>query len=326
MRVAYLGNFGPEHSTENHVARAWEANGHEVRHIQEGEVRAFDVPAAADGADLFLWTQTQGLADTGGTVEERQRMLDTFRFKGIPTVGYHLDRWFGLDREWRVRSEPFFRCDLVVTADGGHQEQFTAAGVKHRWLPPAVSAAECEPGSFRPELTDDVVFVGSWRGGYHAEWEHRPQLIDWLRRTYNGRIGLYPVEGLPAVRGESLRDLYASAKVVVGDSCLVGGATSYWSDRIPETLGRGGFLIHPWVEGIEEHFTDGEHLRLWCLGDWDELHELTERYLADDAERSRIATAGRAHVLANHTYEVRVRQVLDLLCEEGLLCAEERAA
>lgn len=324
MIIAYVGNFDPTHSTENEVAKAAEACGHEVRRLQENRAETWTDSSLLAGVDLLLWTRTgwDWPAATGWTWEEatgRQHGVLAFcRARGIPTAGIHLDRWWGLDREGQVRDEPFFGVDLLATADGGHDEQWAAAGVNHRWLPPGVSEFECGGGTFNRRLASDVAFVGSWRPGYHAEWTHRPELVAFLRRTYGNRCRFWGGPGR-SMRGRPLRDLYASTKVNVGDSCLAGGATHYWSDRIPETLGRGGFLLHPHVEGIEDHFVDGQHLRLWPLGDWGELRRLIDHYVAHDDERRRIAEAGRAHVLANHTYTVRVRQLERLLAEAGLL-------
>ena len=50
--------------------------------------------------------------------------------------------------------------------------------------------------------------------------------------------------------GVDINNLYASARVMVGDSCFA-GADRYWSDRVPEVLGRGGFLIFPKTPGLE---------------------------------------------------------------------------
>lgn len=312
-RVAYLGNFSVDFCTEVHVAASLKALGHEVVRLQEGEVRAVDVAASAEGCDLFLWTQTYGLAVNGGSIEEREAMLDDLRSAGIPSVGFHLDRWWGLGREDQVATEPFFTVDHLFTADGGHDEQWAAAGIRHLWSPPAVFHEETVGGRFRQQLVSDIAFVGSWRGGYHPEWTHRPELIAHLRQTWRRQLRLWPLQPHRPVRGAMLRDLYASVKVVVGDSCLVGGATHYWSDRIPETLGRGGFLLHPYVEGIEEHYTDGEHLRLWQTGDWAELDRLIAYYLEHDDERQAIARAGQAHVRAHHTYLNRMERVLDVV-------------
>lgn len=332
MRWAYIGNFAPAHSTENEIARALEANGHDVTRLQENDEQTWrDLTSASlpGSPEVLMWTRTgwDWKVIAGWSHDEalavQQAALDNVRRLGVATVGYHLDRWWGLDREGQV-AEPFFHVDMLCTADGGHDPEWAAAGVNHRWFPPAVSHLECDGGEHRREVASPVVFVGSWRPGYHREWTHRPELIDFLRRHFRGRVRFWPAKGRPAVRGQALRDLYASVRVVVGDSCLVPNADGspcarYWSDRVPETVGRGAFLLHPWVEGIDEHFKDGEHLRLWPLGDWSELGSLIEHYLAHDDERRRIAEEGRRHVRENHTYAVRMRQLTDALVTEGLL-------
>jgi hypothetical protein len=321
VRVAYIGNLGEgsaPHSTENHVARALEANGHEVLRLHE---QRFDWNASQiPDVSFVLWTHTHGFAPER-THARQERFLRDLRGRGCSTVAYHLDRWWDLRREPQL-AEPFFACSLVCTADGGNSERFEHARIIHEWFPPGVSSTECAPGIPRPELASDVAFVGSWAGGYHAESKHRYQLVDWLRSTYGSRCRFWPAPGEHAVRGEALRDLYASAKVLVGDSCLVGTGKnrSYISDRIPETLGRGGFLVHPYVDGVTDGtlYEAGEHLVCWEAGDWGALRDEIDAALADDEERARIAKAGREHVLATATYEVRMRELTDLLTARGL--------
>lgn len=321
LRVLYVGNFEPEHSTENHVARALRANGHNVTLAQESPTiwAMLDGVAVDEGVAFVLWTHTHGLAPEGSH-EQQWLWLHRMRHRGIPTVAYHLDRWWGLKRQHQAEVEPFFRCDLVCTADGGHDDDWEHAGVEHVWYPPAVSAAECEPGIPQADMASPIAFVGSWQGGYHPEWAHRAELVRWLDRTYRGKVGFWPKRGHHAIRGVALRNLYASVRVCVGDSCLVGGATRYLSDRVPETIGRGGFLIHPRVEGVTDGtlYTEGEHLACWDPGDWNALKATIDRYLDDD-ERYLIATQGRAHVLEFHTYERRVSDLVELLTKRGHL-------
>lgn len=305
--VAYIGNFEPPHSTENHVQAALVANGCRVTRHQENAVEWDQLAGdlVESSPDFVLWTRTWSLDR-----EAQLRFVDTMRAAKIPTIGFHLDRWWGLSRAHQVLDEPFFRCQLVITADGGHDADWRAAGVNHVWMPPAVSAAECERvGEFSTEYDFDVVFVGNWRSYGHAEWEpYRRALINNLMTRYPRRFRPYCCD----VRGQRLADLYSTARVIVGDSCLAGDATRYWSDRIPETLGRGGFLIHPHVEGLDLHYTPGEHLITYPLGDFDQLNALIDVALADPIYRRRIARAGRAHVMAQHTYERRMADVIDL--------------
>lgn len=306
MKISYLGNFGPQFSTENHVALSLESLGHTVTRLQEGVVKARKVAHRVKGHDLFLWTQTQSLADAGGSRAERAEMLATVREMGIPSAGFHLDRWWGLDRETQVIREPFFRVDRLFTADGGHDDDWQRVGIDHTWSPPAVYHGEAVDVPSSQNL--DVIFVGSWKRYGHAEWwPYRKELLERLSRRYGRRFTCWPRAG-DSVRGLELNALYASAKVVIGDSCLA-GTTRYWSDRIPETLGRGGFLLHPFVEGFEG-YTDGEHLRLWELGNWKELFALVDYYLSHDAARERIRAQGAAHVRAHHTYRDRMRAVV----------------
>lgn len=318
--IAYLGNFIPPYSTENHVASSMELNGHTVTRIQEGEVRAEDVPNLAYDHDIFWWTQTYGLAASGGDITDRAQMLSRLRKLSIPSVAFHLDLWFGLDRQNQVSIEPFFQSDYVFTADGGHQDEFARLGINHIWSPPAVFGPECVIGQRTRQYVKDVAFVGNWRG-YHSESTHRMELIQWLQRTIPGsKLGLFP-HG-QAIRGRDLSNLYASSKIIVGDSCLVGkGAKKYISDRVPETLGRRGFLLHPFVEGVTDGtlFTDNVHLRCWEPGDWAHLKELIDYYLRHDSERLQIATQGQQHVKANHTYSHRVEAILEYLRNDGVL-------
>ena len=147
----------------------------------------------------------------------------------------------------------------MFTPDGDPASEawFAEQGINHVYVPPAVVSDECTVGNYRPELDHDVIFVGSKH--YHPEWPHRGELLAWLEATYGDRFKRYGGD-VQVMRGQDLNDLYASAKVVVGDSLCLPGHTRYWSDRYYETVGRGGFLIAPCVPGIEEHFTDGEHL------------------------------------------------------------------
>lgn len=308
MHTAYIGNFVPTHSTENHMKIALEYNGHTVDPIQENNPREWKrATESMSDYDLVLWTTTHPFAQALGP-EPQVRMLAAARKAGVKTVGFHLDRWHGLDRERDLYVSPFFRCDLVVTAFGG--ADWEDIGVNHLWLPPAVSLPETELGKRDPKYTKTVVFVGTWRG-YHQEWPHRAYLIQFLKENFPRETFLWPRPGQPSIRGEELRNLYASSQIVIGDSCLSGGATHYWSDRIPETVGRGGFLIHPHVVGLDEHFTPGKHLVTWEAFDWDTLHALIVKYRDSPDEARRIALDGRDHVREYHTYEVRVKQILE---------------
>lgn len=316
MKLAYVGNFAAPHSTENHVAQAFRALGHEVVEHQEDRVHWPSLADEVADCAFVLWTHTEGLAGQR-TYRAQRRFLESVK---VPTAVIHLDLWHGISRAHLVEESPHFRCDLVCTADGGHDALWEQAGVNHWWLPPGVSEFECVPGRARDEYRSDIVFVGSWRE-YHQESLHRFQLVSFLKKRYGDRVAFWPKVGEHAVRGEALRDLYASVGIAVGDSCMVGHVTRYVSDRAPETMGRGAFLLHPHVEGVTDGgmYVDGKHLRTWRAYDWEALAYLIDYYLEHPGERADIAAAGREHTLTHHTYTVRAGQLLDLMRDEGLL-------
>lgn len=309
LTVAYRGNFQPgvprPWSTETHVAAALERLGHRVVHLQENQVSWADCEEAGRSADMFLWQRTWDIDPDGG-----HRTLGALEAAGVPTVSFHLDLYIGLEREAQLTSDPFWRTDFVFTADGGHSSEFEAYGINHHWLPPAVAETECVAG--RPDrrrFPHAVVFVGSHPYPHPAWRQYRNQLIGVLQRRYRRQFKVWPDRGRP-IRGADLTSLYASAAVVIGDSCLAGQVPRYWSDRTPECLGRSGFLIHPEIEGMDAWYRHGHDFVTYPVGDFDELIGLVDRYLDRPADRLRISQQGQKTVLGRDTYRHRMGSVL----------------
>lgn len=322
LTVFYLGNFKPPYSTENDYRLAWKANGHRVHAIQEGNpelLRQTVDDLSFTKPDLFVWTRTPDLAALNGDALQLELILQCRQYN-IPIIGVHLDRWWGLQRQVQIETDPFFRVDLLLTADGAHNKQWQEAGVRHAWLPPGVSEQWCKPGERVDKHVSEVAFVGGWQGGYHAEAEHRHLLVAWLKEVYGERVKFWPALNQHAIRGTQLTDLYWSTTVVVGDSCLVptadGSPMSYYcSDRIPETNGRGGYLLHPLVVGINANEGDPFYgTEWWEMNDWNQLREVIDceledpEFSTDDYRMHRIEIAKR-----DYTYERRVPEIIDKL-------------
>lgn len=302
--IAYAGNFRFPFTTETHIAATLEDLGHTVIRLQEDE---FDWTPPE--ADLVMWQRTWALDKDAQTL-----MLKQLEKNNIPTVAIHLDRYWDLDREHEIHDSPWWRSKYVFSADGGNQERFKAAGVNHHWLRPGVFAPECVKGSLKGQYRKDVAFVGSWKN-YHAEWPWRQELIQWLEATYRQRFRLWPRGN--AIRGRELSNLYASVKVVVGDSCFADTARNYWSDRPYETLGRGGFLLFPKVDGLNRDYEDNVHLRLYEVGNFKGLKELIDHYLSASDERKQISDEGFGHTRKFHTYHHRMREMFAVLAGES---------
>ncbi len=282
--------------------------------LQEDDVTWREIERAGADADLLLYTRTWGLPDP-------EKVIATFRRleleHGTVTASFHLDLYLGLVREATLEGDPFWSTGLVLTPDGApsSEAEFARRGINHVWSPPAVHGPECKSGTFRQKMAHAVTFVGSYPYP-HPEWRHRDELVEWLSETYGAGFRRYG-GGSTVVRNEPLNDLYASATVVVGDSCNPPNPDGdhhprYWSDRLTETLGRGGFLVFPRIDGLEEEgFIDGEHLRLYSFGDFDEVRAIVDHYVANPGEARRIADAGQAFVRDHHTYRHRMARLLD---------------
>lgn len=280
--------------------------GWEVTPIQESQLTDEVVNwiiNAQTSYDFILYTRTW--------CEVGKQWRKVLAAKKVPIVSVHLDLYIGLFRGEDLKNDPFFQSDYVFSADGGHQEEFKKLGINHLFFPPAILHTSCYLGEPQNRFKYDVAFVGSYR--YHSEWPYRPYLINWLKNTYGARFRLFP-DNEPAIRGAELNNLYNSVKVVVGDSTY---SPCYWSDRIPETVGRGGFLIHPRVPGLEDQFEYYKHLIPYNIGDMDGLKQIIDYYLENDEEREKIRLAGMEYVKTNHTYINRVEMIINNLKEDG---------
>lgn len=317
MKIIFLGNFGVDYSSENHHKRSLESLGHQVVPLQESIVSSDLVLVEAVQADMFVWVHTHGWETPG--VISMAGVLDTLKKLKIPSVTYHLDLWFGLQRQKDLDQDPVYRhIEHFFTVDKQMADWFNKeTDVKGHYLHAGVFDQECYmamPVTPRPPQYDrlyDVIFVGS--KGYHPEWPYRPRLIKELEFHYGRRFMHVGGDGtrMKTTRGDALNQLYANTKVVVGDSlCIDFKYPEYWSDRVYETLGRGGFMIHPWIKGMDDDFEDGKHLVFYKFGDFDDLFKKIDYYNEHPDEREKIRKAGHEHVKKNHTYKNRWEEII----------------
>lgn len=304
MQIIYIGNFRVPYSTETHIAFSFEELGIKVKKFQEDETSLDEVlnETFKNKYSFILYTKTWGIRG------DWEKFL---KEKKIPLVSLSIDLFWGLRRQVEIPHHPFFKADYVFTADGGHQKEFKGIGVNHYWLPPGVYHKECYLGKKKKEFEKDVIFVGSYN--YHQEWNYRKTLINWLENTYGDRFRLWGTR--ETIRGDDLNNLYASAKVVVGDSTY---SPYYWSDRVSETLGRGGFLIHPRVPGLEKEYRYYKDLIPYDFGDFDTLKEIIDYYIENDEEREKIRLTGHNWVKKHHTYKNRCQELLKILKKNGI--------
>lgn len=316
MKITFLGNFDVSYSTESHHKKTYEKLGHKVVALQEGKTFAEKVLEHASKSDLFVWTHTHAWHTPG-----MEEVLLKLKSKGIPSAGYHLDLWKGIRREADLNTDPYWNIEYFFTCDKLMIPDLQKRGVKAFYLPAGVLEDECylaEPD--RKKFPHDVIFVGS--RNYHPEWPYRPQLIDWLKKTYGDRFGHYGGDGLGVVRGNELNILYASAKVVVGDTLCKGfDYPDYFSDRLFETTGRGGFMVFPNIPGLENLFNTDKtdkfpiELATYKFADWRDLEFKINFFL--NPQHSGIKESMRWHAQErtkkDHTYTQRLSEMINVI-------------
>jgi len=315
MRIVFTGNFQVSYSSENHHAQSLEALGHHVIRMQEGVATGDDIYTEAIKSDMLVFIHTHGWETTGMPMGE---VFNALKDAGIPSLTYHLDLWLGLERQKDLDTDPFYKTiEHFFTVDKLMADWFNEnTDVKGHYLAAGVFDRECV--MLEPQLVEyDIIFVGS--KGYHPEWTWRPDLIDWLKTTYGKRFLHVGGDGdTGTVREMELNQIYANAKIAVGDTlCLNFDYPYYFSDRMFEAPGRGGFNLFPRIMGQDDYFVKGVEMATFPYGDFDALKSQIEYYLEHTDEREDIRYAGHMRTKRDHTYIQRWQTILDEVKRAG---------
>jgi hypothetical protein len=313
--IVFLGNFEVSYSSENHHAKSLESLGHTVCKLQERTIKDSFVLEQAMNSDLFIWVHTHGWVTPGRL--GMGHVLEELKKANIPTMTYHLDLWFGLERQKDLEEDDFYKTiGHFFATDKLMTDWFNEnTNVKGHFLPAGVYDKECyiHEDYNKDEFEYDVIFVGSKR--YHHEHKYRAELIDFLRRIYGKRFLHVGGDGdTGTVRGNDLNRIYAKSRVAVGDSLNIDFNYPYYtSDRLFESTGRGGFTIYPRIKGLEEYFIDGEEIVFYEHGNLEDLKSKIDQYLSDDLNRELIRLNGHKRTKNEHTYVHRWHSIINEL-------------
>jgi len=306
MTIAYLGQFNNPFSdaTEKHIKRAFEKFGHKVIAIPEDEFH-----------------------------QDKNRVLQTINMEGADLFFFHKGGW-------RVKVHPselakfltyvtckkafwFFDKIADLTVETLETGQFP----RQSWMNivlPFVDHGFVTDGTFvrrtnYPNLhllrqgIGDVTI--DYEGKYRPEYDKK---VAFLGRVYGSREGFIRMikdefgkdfEVYNNVFGTELKDFCASAKILIAP--IHPADDFYWSSRIYQILGSGGFLIHPRCEGLKEEFEDGKHYVSYKT--YPELIEKIKYYLGHEDEREAIRQAGYEQVIKNYKYSDRVKKLLETI-------------
>ncbi|MEW6238685.1 MAG: glycosyltransferase [Candidatus Omnitrophota bacterium] len=139
--------------------------------------------------------------------------------------------------------------------------------------------------------------LGLW--GSSGPWLEGERDNSPLRRACRGFIRDY----------RQLAAVYRSSRIHVSIHSLnaISGLNMHvWNAPVQET-----FLLTEALPGIKDLFRIGEEIA--CFETADDLPNVVERWLGDEAGRREVAKAGRERVLREHTFALRAKQLLRIM-------------
>ncbi len=232
-------------------------------------------------------------------------------------IGWLMDDPFGYENSRLEKLLGVFDC-LYSPDEGWSDTIERMTGRRPAWLPCGAdpqSHCAVRPGDLDRSLADHVVYVGSSCAD-HPTGEYRRALLESLSdvplaifgdegwRRYGGGVAR-AYRGGP-VSSERANLIYASGAIALNlHHPQFRRGTSL---RTFALCCSGAFQIADWKDGLDRWLTPGVELETFRTPR--ELRELVDRYLTDTAARARVAAAGRARVLAEHTYQHRLKAML----------------
>ncbi len=253
----------------------------------------------------------------------RPETLDQVRAMGIVTVSYMIDNAFGPRRDpgWRLymRSLPFF--DLHATQRDQNVLDYQARGARDvvkiqtafepslHYPPPAEwSDADRDRGvSFIGTPYDErATFLTRLWKEYQA-----PVVISGAAFLWRRQLSSEAAEAIytgSELHGEAYREAIWRSRINL--SFLTHSNQDEFAHKSFEIAGCGGFLLAERSEGHLARFVEDEEAVFF--GDLAECAAKIQRYLPDEAARTRIAAAGRARAVRDgYSNDAQVARILD---------------
>jgi hypothetical protein len=206
--------------------------------------------------------------------------------------------------------------DLILTSFPHFVPRFRAMGIASEYFRIGFEPSVLERIG-APARTRDVTFVG----GISPAHAHGNALLEALARHVPLEVFGYGADALPRnsalrachrgeVWGLAMYRTLAESKITINRHIDV--AEDYANNmRLYETTGCGALLLTDAKRNLGEFFRVGEEILAYRNAD--EAITLVQQYIADEGARERIARAGGARTLAEHTYEARMQELVPIL-------------
>ncbi|MCM8808222.1 MAG: glycosyltransferase, partial [Candidatus Omnitrophica bacterium] len=220
--------------------------------------------------------------------------------------------------------------DVFFTMSEGLVDEFKKYNSNTFWLTQAF-----EPSFFkiekityrdRKKYSSDITFVGNLGSkpqylprrdallrvlneGFKLKWwgpplprkiKTIPLILGKLGRAYGGEF----------IYNETYAKVCILAKIFLAFDSMPHIKKSM-SARMYTAVGCGAFYMCQYVDGIEEVLVPDKEIV--TFRNYDEMIEKIKFYLPREELRKRIAQAGQERVLKEHTYEVRIKQMIEIV-------------
>jgi hypothetical protein len=304
MKILYVAKHdGQDNDDEGAISYAMRVLGHTVYEVPEKSAASWMSCHSVD-VDLVLFHKWPELERQG------PRLFPNTRYRDAPRVFWYFDLVDSKDPTLMARAAYRVRwmntitplCLLGFCTDGDWVKRDRTG--KLRLNMQGADERYAGIGNQQTNLYHPILFTGMVRHGQDREFH-----IKELKELYGEAFCVFGDAGpRQRLHGHALRDLLCSADVVLAPD----GPQSdlYWSNRVYLTLGFGGFLLHPWCDGLTQQYTPGRELIMY--EDHTQCRNLIDHYRDPDnaAERKKIALAGHQKTLSQHLYRHRVSQLL----------------
>lgn len=295
MIINYIGRHRQNNSDdEGAIEYALQQLGHTVNCVQELGQNRHTLPTLPT-PDLVLfnhWPDCHLLADVWRGVPKVFWYFDLVDWPGDPTLVRRCEQ----RREWVGKATEL--CTHGFMTDGDWVAKDTTG--KLHWLPQGADERIVGAFPYTEGSHFDILFTGIAQGG----GTQRESFVADLKVNHGGIN--HVVKG---VYREQLRRLIGSSKIVVAPDSPV--SDRYWSNRVYNTLGFGGFMLHPYCKGLAGQYEDG--CEVVYYDNRKHLHGLIRWYLEDEGARRRIARQALERTRAQHTYRRRCELLMAIV-------------
>ena len=285
MRIGYIANHGcGGNDDEGAIAHALRELGHDVQPLRESRAsqarnlrcdvvlfHKWEIPERLHVPSVFWYFDLVDFPDPSLAGRNKTRL------KWMRNVLPRVDIGFCTDGDW-------------VNADTTGKLVYLPQGADERVV-----------GRASADVAHRVLFTGIRAGGGRG----RVSFVDEMAAKYGNSF--YHVS--KGVHGRAMAELIAQSHVVVAPDSPV--TDRYWSNRVFNVLGFGGFLMHPHCKGLTEFYEDGKELLMYRSRE--ELHKLIES--ASPAQAEAVARAGLERTMREHLYRHRCEKMVQIIKE-----------